>query len=329
MTEPPSDLYARPEADDAALQDLLEQLGADGPLDLGGTMSLNLHLEQLGLVLRVHPRFETSERLHALRALRRRLHEQGLTVGTPQPLLGQELVVVDGRLAEAESFVAAEGPPATWESYVWMFEAMGHLHRALTASRPNLVLPSPEVATYATPDDLRKWMMATAAAVATDDHASALAAEVQSMLDPLERQWTPPERLPQQLIHGDIRLGNVAKTPDGGVAHFDFGFSARRPRIHDLAYSLFWIVLKPDDSGRAAEFDWHRVVELVEAYEAASGAGLSDLERTAIGPYLATVPLYLAAISSYTPDPCDRIKQEVRSLEIARWVLDHPDEMRF
>lgn len=116
-------------------------------------------------------------------------------------------------------------------------------------------------------------------------------------------------------------------TASGEAAYFDFGFAMRRPRIHELAYSLFWIVLKPDDSGRAEDFAWSRVPELIDAYEAAAEDRLSDDERRAIGPYLAAIPLYFAAIASYTPDPAARIRQEVRSLEISRWVLDHPDQV--
>jgi Ser/Thr protein kinase RdoA (MazF antagonist) len=252
----------------------------------------------------------------------------GLTVGAPQTVLGQELVSVGPWCVEAETFVRADRPPATWESYVWMFRAMGHLHRALDAGAP-LELPPPEVATYASPDELRTLIATTAAAVASDEEAAALAADVRSMLDPLERQWTSPERLPRQVIHGDVRLGNVARATGGGVAYFDFGFAARRPRVHDLAYALFWIVLKPDDTGRAGDFDWRGATEFIDAYEDAAGAPLDEQERRSIGPYLAAVPMYLAAIASSTADPCDRIKQETRSLEIARWVLDHPDEVAF
>ena len=328
-TERAPDFYGRPGAEHVALKELLTRLGDQGPRDLGGSMSLNLHLEQLGIVLRVHPRFETAARIHALRALRRRLAEHGLTVGTPQPVLGEEVLPVGHWLAEAETFVSATRPPATWESYVWMFRAMGHLHRVTRACASDLQLPPPEVATYGAPAALRRWISMTVSAVSTDEHATALAAAVQSMIGPLERQWTSPDRLPQHVVHGDIRLGNVARAASGDVAYFDFGFSASRARIHDIAYSLFWIVLKPDDSGCAESFDWQRVAELLAAYEHAAGGRLTELERRSIGPYLAAVPMYLAAISSYTPDPCDRIKQEIRSLDIARWVLDHPEELTF
>ena len=284
-------------------------------------MSLNLHLEELGLVLRVHARFEHEGRIRALRELRRRLDAQGLTVGVPKPLLGEELIAVGGRVAEAETFVAAEKPTPTWDAYVWMYEAMGRLHKAIDDGARGLELPAPEVATFAAPAELRAWIATTQTAVSGDEHASAIAEQVRDMLGSLERQWTLVEGLPEHLVHGDIRLGNVARSASD-AAYFDFGFCARRPRIHELAYSLFWIVLKPDDSGRAEDFEWSRASELFGAYEEAAQTTIARQEWRAVAPLLAAIPMYFAAISSYTPDPCDRIKQEIRSLEIAQWVLD-------
>jgi Ser/Thr protein kinase RdoA (MazF antagonist) len=323
----PGDLYSRPALDEPAVGALLERLGVgDVPRDLGGTMSLNAHLEDLGLVLRVHARFEKPARVMALRDLRRQLAARGLIVGVPELLLGDEILVIDGRVAEAERFVEALKPDPTWGSYVWMYDAMGRLHRAITEGAVR-ELPVPRVATYASPAELRMWIDATSVAVRVDEHAAGIAAQVTAMVGDLERRWTSAEHLPQQIVHGDIRLGNVTRTGTADAAYFDFGFAAQRPRIHELAYSLFWIVLEPDDSGRPDNFNWSRVAELIEAYEAAAGDQLEDIERRALGAYVAAVPMYLAAIASYTPDPCDRIKQEIRSLEIARWVLDHADHL--
>lgn len=323
MSEPTADdLYARPSADDEAIQAVLVRLGVDSvPADLGGTMSLNLHLEELDLVLRVHGRFEQESRVRALRDLRRRLHGQGLTVGVPMPLFGDEIVFVDRRVAEIETFIEAEKPAPTWDSYLWMYRAMGRLHDAIDQGAAGLELPVPEVATYASPAELRAWMTGTVPAVAHDDHAAGIVAQVGDMIGALEQQWIPPEQLPEQLVHGDIRLGNVVRTATD-AAYFDFGFAARRPRIHDLAYALFWIILKPDDSGRADTFDWSRATEFLAAYEDAARTTISPLERRALAPLLAAIPMYFVAIASYTPDPSDRVKQEIQSLAIARWVLD-------
>jgi len=46
-----------------------------------------------------------------------------------------------------------------------------------------------------------------------------------------------------------VRLGNVRRSPAGEPVYFDFGFLARRPRIHELAYALSWILLRPACAG--------------------------------------------------------------------------------
>ena len=130
-----------------------------------------------------------------------------------------------------------------------------------------------------------------------------------------------------QLVHGDVRLGNVAAAPGGEPVNLDFGFAAIRPRIHDLGYALSWIVLRPDDSGRAEDFQWDRLPELVTAYEDSTQTTLSPIERRALGPYMAAVPLYLASISGFIPDPVRRLLEERPFLRIAEWVLANPESV--
>jgi len=84
---------------------------------------------------------------------------------------------------------------------------------------------------------------------------------------------------------------------------------------------LSWIVLRPDDRGRAEEFDWNSVDELIAAYEDGAKTNLTAVERSALGPYLAAVPLYLAAIAGDTPDPSEHLRGERPFLRIAEWVL--------
>jgi Ser/Thr protein kinase RdoA (MazF antagonist) len=132
----------------------------------------------------------------------------------------------------------------------------------------------------------------------------------------------PATALPGQVVHGDVRLGNVARTPDGRTAFLDFGFAARRPRIHDLAYSLSWIVLRPDDSGTGADFAWERrLPELVSAYEDGAHRALEPLERQALVPYLAAVPLALACVAGFTPTPVANLRDQQPFVAIAEWVL--------
>ena len=310
----------RPSLDDPEVQALVAQLGAGAsPPDLGGTMSLNLHLESAGLVLRIHPEFVTRKRLLRLRDLRFSAARAGLIVGEPREIGDEPFVAIGDRLAEVETYVASTKPPASWDSYVWMFGAMGALHRVLADEVD--ALPEPVVATYGPPRTLRAELPATIEAVAGNPEASALAARVQDLVDELERQWIDQDDLAAQVIHGDIRLGNVTLTAAREAAYFDFGFAAHRPRIHELAYSLSWMVLRPDDRGRAEDFAWDRVPELFEAYEDGAGVRLEPIEVDALGPYLAAVPLYLASIASHTPDPAAHVRGELPFIDIAEWVL--------
>lgn len=59
----------------------------------------------------------------------------------------------------------------------------------------------------------------------------------------VRRMWIAPSQLPGQVVHGDFRLGNLARSPAGLPVVFDFGFVDRRPRLHDEAYALAFMVL--------------------------------------------------------------------------------------
>ena len=286
-------------------------------------MSLNLRLAQAGLLLRVHQPFVTSSRLLALREVRRALRVQGLVVAEPVQFNRRELIRCRGRWAELETYIPNSKAPAIWPSYVRMYRAMGRLHNAL--ARVDLKVPTPIISTYGPPGSLRRWMRVTGAAVGADPEAAEASRWLERLISALARQWMPPRALPCQLIHGDVRLGNVVQTPDGADVYLDFGFAAMRPRIHDLAYSLAWIVLRPDAGGTAEDFTWNRVPELIDAYEQGAGVALEPSERRALGPYLASVPLYLAAISGYTPDPARHLLDEMPFLRIAEWVLANPE----
>ncbi|HEX2850281.1 MAG TPA: phosphotransferase [Acidimicrobiales bacterium] len=163
----------------------------------------------------------------------------------------------------------------------------------------------------------------TEASVVDDPAAAEITARARVLVRTLARRWTPARQLPTHPVHGDIRLGNVAVAPSDDPVYLDFGFAAVRPRIHELAYSLFWIVLRPDDTGRPEQFDWAAIDELIGAYEQSAHSRLDDRERSALPAYLAAVPLYLAGVAGYTPDPVATLRGEEASLRIAEWVLTH------
>jgi Ser/Thr protein kinase RdoA (MazF antagonist) len=320
------DAAARPSPNDADVRRLVEEIAPGAsPTDLGGTMSLNLRLDPAGLVLRVHRPFVSRPRLLALQEVRRRLVERGRRVAAPLPWRGAALFRCGGRWAELEPYLPSERPAATPESYVAMFEAMGALAAALRGI--DAPVPRPVVATYGPPSSLRRWLPATERAVGGDGAAAATARRVRGLVERLRSRWASEAELPVQLVHGDVRLGNVPRAPDGAPVYFDFGFLARRPRVHELAYALAWIVLRPDGRGTAEGFAWEIVPRLVEAYEQAAGTALVEAERRALAPYTAAVPLYLVAIAGFMPDPVAHIQDPTRLtfLRIAEWLLAHPD----
>lgn len=322
----PSD---RPSLSDPAVRRLVAEIAPGAQVeDLGGTMSLNVGLQPAGLVLRVHRPLIARPRLIALQHVRRRLAEQALIVPAPVPWRGATLFRCAERWAELEPYVPSERPEATPDSYAWMFGAMGALHRELATL--DLPVPRPPVATYGPPSTLLRWLPETEAAVQSDPEAADTARWVRALIGRLRSQWVSATDLPVHLVHGDIRLGNVRRTPSGEPVYFDFGFLARRPRIHDLAYALAWIVLRPDSRGTAEGFAWETVPELVRAYEEKAQTTLTAAERRALAPYIAAVPLYLAAIAGQVSDPVAHLRNETRRafLRIGEWLLAHPDAVR-
>jgi aminoglycoside phosphotransferase (APT) family kinase protein len=254
-------------------------------------------------------------RAESVRSLRRHLAAAGLVVAEP---IG-EVFRVGPWWAERETYVPHRQPPPTWASYVWMHRAMGDVHRALAPVTS--ALPRPVVATYGPPSSLRRWLRVTASTGGDPE----LVHWVGGLIRKLASRWPPASSLPSHVVHGDVRLGNVGITPEGRSAYLDWGFSARRPRVHDLAYSLSWMIRRPDGTGSGDDFAWHAVPELLDAYEAGAASRLSATERRAIGSHIASVPLYFAAIAGFTPDPAAALRDAVGFVRIAEWILANAD----
>jgi Ser/Thr protein kinase RdoA (MazF antagonist) len=323
--EDPSD-PDRPLLSNPDVRRLADEISPNSELaDLGGMFSLNVGLQPAGLVLRVHQPFVTRRRLTALQEVRRRLAERGLIVPVPLPWRGSTMFRCAGRWAELEEYIPHEKPEPTLDSYLWMYGAMGTLHRALDTT--GLSVPRPFWATYGPPGTLQRWLPVTEEAVRDDPEAAEIARWLRELVRRLRRQWVPATELPVRLVHGDVRLGNVARGPDGGTVYLDFGFMAHRPRIHELAYSLAWILLRPDNSGTGEDFDWQSLPRLIAEYEAAAGARLTQVERKALAPYTAAVPLYQAAGCGFLADPASALKDGTRRpfMRIGEWLLEHPE----
>jgi hypothetical protein len=111
---------------DPDVQALVRLLAPDGQVaDLGGTMSLNLHLRCHHRVLRVHQPFVSRTRLLGLYTLRRELCSLGLAVAKPVELDGALTLRLRNRSVECEKYVPHDRHPHMVEAYLWLFDAMG------------------------------------------------------------------------------------------------------------------------------------------------------------------------------------------------------------
>jgi Ser/Thr protein kinase RdoA (MazF antagonist) len=315
----------RPRVTNPHVQRLAAEIAPNAEVtDLGGTFSLNAKLGSAGLVLRVHQPFMTRRRLHAQQEIRRHLDNRGLVVPVPLPWHGTTLLRCGNRWAELEPYIPNAQPKPTPASCLWLFDALGTIHRALAGT--GVTVPRTYFATYGPPSSLLRWLPVTEAAVWGDPEAEEIVRRIRTLVRQLRAQWIPATELPTQLVHGDLRFGNVSVTPENTTAYFDFGFLAHRPRIHDLAYALAWIVLGPDNQCTGEDFAWERVPAWIAAYEAAAGSPLSTLERKALAPYAAAVPLYQNIIAGWTANPTAHLREGLRRpfLRIAEWFLTHP-----
>lgn len=290
--------------------------------DLGGVMSLNVRLDAAGLVLRVHQPFVSRRRLLAVQQVRRHLASQGLMVPVPVRWNNVTVFRCRNRWAELEAYLPHERPAPALDAYAWMFRAMGILHWALT--QLDMAVPRPLVATYAPPGSLQRWLPVTETAVQDDAEAASVARLVRTLVQQLRRQWLPATELPMQLVHGDVRLSNVCRTVEGRTIYFDFGFLAWRPRIHELAYALAFMLLALGAHRAPESFAWERVPGLVEEYEAGANVRLTLAERRALAPYTASVPLYAAALDGFTENPVEKLCSRLPFLHLSVWLLAHP-----
>jgi Ser/Thr protein kinase RdoA (MazF antagonist) len=314
----------RPTLDDPDVQRLIQSIDPRAQaLDLGGSMSLNAKLVSSGLVLRVHQPFVSRPRLLAVQDARRRLAGKGLIVPVALRWRGSTVFPCGRRWAEMEAFISHRKPKPSPAAYIWLFAALGSLHRAL--ARLNQPVPRPLVATYAAPATLQRWLGVTEPAVRAQPAATQTIQRVHELVRRLRQQWVPATDLPLQLVHGDVRLGNLGRTPGGEVAYLDFGFLARRPRVHDLAYSLAYMVLALHRQRPPGQFGWGRIAQLIEAYESAAGWRLTRAERQALGPYAAAVPIYHAAIAGFTRDSARQLRTALPFLSLSAWLLENPE----
>jgi Ser/Thr protein kinase RdoA (MazF antagonist) len=286
--------------------------------ELGGTMSLNLHLHPSHRVLRVHQPFVTASRLLGEQALRRHVAQsgEGLLTAEPVSIHGRTVLRCGKRLGEVEPFLDSIKPEASVTSYRWLFVQLGRFHRSVLDA--DMVLPRSLAATWAPPGSLARWLKVTVPVLSVTSEGSQVAHRLSVLTSRVRRMWIPPASLPAQVVHGDFRLGNLTRSPMGLPVVFDFGFADRRPRVHDLAYSLAFMVLALGTSNVSPLM----VADLIHHYSEGRGQELDQKERQALPAYAASVMLHATAHDGFTALPLASLEHRRPFLDVADWLLD-------
>lgn len=307
-------------AEDPRVRDLLDRIAPGETIeDLGGAFSLNLRLTPSDRVLRVHRPMISRRRLRAEQHLRAMLCEAGIRTPLPLPIAGDTIALCgrgsSRRLAELEPFVRTTEPAPSIASSRWLFRALGSLH-TVTSTLP-CTMPRAVVATWGTPNSMRRWLAETSHAVASVPAARDRLDAAWELLPAIRSGWVDPSRLPHHLVHGDFRLGNAVQSQDDGeLVVFDVGFAAVRPRVWDVAYALGFMHLALGEAWGPATTD-----EMIALYEDACSRPLSASERRTIPAMAAIALLHTLAHAGFMASPTHVAGAQGPCVRAARSIL--------
>lgn len=266
-------------------------------LSSGWTRNLRLDVPGTGaLVARVHGSSTSPERLAAIHSARRAVAEAGIPavppLATPD---GSEIVKLpDGDLAELEPYVEWDSQMNSVPLLQKGFAILARTHDALrsapippagrTAPRANHI--DSEVAADAThrgAERMRGW---------NDFVMSRFADRVTNHVDAVDAAEEPlRDRQVRQVVHGDFWDNNVLFRNGEPAVLLDFDFMAERPRIDDLALTLYFFLLEPGKALPTAD-DRKQVRRFLDAYDAATVMKLSADERAALPLAIARQPAW-------------------------------------
>lgn len=309
------------------------RLIATRPLvDIGGSSTLNLRLDTASgaFVVRLYRRWLTPARLGAMQAARRHLAGVGIPCPLPRPTRdGAGWIEVDGHLAEIEPFVASDAKMDSWERLERGLPLLGRIHDRLAG----LDLPTAGRRAPASNSIDRERFVAgvrRGAVGLREVHASdgelALADAGESLAERVAEAERDLDTGPPQLVHGDYWDNNVYFRDGEIVLVADLDFMGARPRIDDLALTLYYTnaTFADDQVSMTRVADLGR---LVRAYDAGLARRLTDAERRAIPPAIARTAIGFIAQMPDT-DSDEGIRRLARELAPdLRWVRAMLDDL--
>jgi homoserine kinase type II len=133
--------------------------------------------------------------------------------------------------------------------------------------------------------------------------------------------------LPKHLVHGDFWDNNVFLRGGEVVFVTDFDFMGERPRIDDLALTLYFTCLEFFEA-HVSDSQLGRLRRLLDAYDRASERPLSSAERAALPLAIARQPLWSIGswVARLDDESAARAHVAGASAEV-KWALRVMDEL--
>jgi len=271
--------------------------GVELNMDLGGTRNLTL-LVTTGsgmLVVRAYGPGVALERLLAIQSVRRALSARGVPTSVPlSTRTGQSWSRYGGRLVEVEEFVEHSARLDSWDRLERALPMLADLHNVLRTSSMSPASKRPVAVRYPNAGEVREWIPRVwkrlepwplpPEVVGFVRRAEALAHRVHELALPYRG------RVPVQLVHGNFWDSSVLFRAGRVVLVGDFDFMAERPRIDDLALTLYFasstLAVNP-----ATEKSRRRLRTFVDVYDARLDDHLTTTERRALPLAIAQIPL--------------------------------------
>ena len=288
-------LRARPSS--ALFRVLRERYGidAEGAADLGGSANLNLLIDGRW-VARVYRPYVTAARLADIDRARVAIRAGNVPSAELIPTNeGESSTMVGERLVEVERYVASDTCMNSWERLEEGLPTLGRIHSLLA---PVVVGPAGKAPLFVNhvasheaiewtsrgTDRIRSWT-----STAAERRLADLAEELADLVWASERDVVA--YLPRQLVHGDFWDNNVLFHGGRMVLVTDFDFMGERPRIDDLALTLYYtnstFAADPLSDDRI-----HLLRRLVDAYDSGLDEPLTTKEREALPLAIARQPLW-------------------------------------
>ena len=292
----------------------------------GGNNKANLRLTTTGradVVARVYPPTTSLARVRAIQQARIALADAGLPyVGPLRTPSGETLVTLPGdSVLELEDFVPGDDMNSLGEIVLAM-PLLGRTQTVLARHKTSYAGQYPPTANHVASYAIRRLaaQLVTRAAEWSEDLIR-LAHRAQDLADALAVAEAGLAAGHQQLVHGDFWNNNVLFVDNRVSVVLDLDFMGFRPRIDDLALTLYYTrsdFLGPLD--QAARLEW--IVRIVNAYDSGLDEPLTHEERRALPFALARMILYgLRYIAANSDDAAvqDRLRGDAPDVD---WSLD-------